>query len=86
MDVRMNTRVGGTMITFIKEQVVGDDDADDADADFDQEKQASSNGKSSPVEVSRKRKRSGVEAADVPLGGRLAEIRRITQRYQERTD
>jgi len=32
------------------------------------------------------RKRSGVEAADVPLGGRLAEIRRITQRYQERTD
>jgi len=85
VDVRMNTRVGGTMITFIKEQVVGDDD-DANDDESGQENQASSNRKSSPVEVSRKRKRSGVEAADVPLGGRLAEIRRITQRYQERTD
>jgi len=47
MNVRMNTRVGGTMMTFIKEQVVGDND------DYDQENQASSNRKSSPVEVSK---------------------------------
>jgi len=47
VDVRMNTRVGGTMMTFIKEQVVGDND------DYDQENQASSNRKSSPVEVSK---------------------------------
>jgi len=47
VDVRMNTHVGGTMMTFIKEQVVGDND------DYDQENQASSNWKSSPVEISK---------------------------------
>jgi len=47
MNVRMNTRVGGTMMTFIKEQVVGDND------DYDQENQASSNWKSSPIEISK---------------------------------
>jgi len=78
VDVRMNTRVGGTMITFIKEQVVADGD-DDAMDDYDQDNQPS-------TRSTRKRKRSGVEASDVPMGGRLAEIRKITQRFQERTD
>ena len=70
------------MITFIKEQVVGDDNDDGHD-----QANSKSNRQSSPVDVSRKRKRSGGETLDVPLQqGRLAEIRKIAQRYQERTD
>jgi len=82
VDVRMNTRVGGTMITFIKEQVFADDDHDNNN---DDQLSSTSKRKNSPVDVARKRKRTEVEALDAPATSRLADMRRITQRYQERT-
>ena len=107
VDVRMNTRVGGTMITFIKELAViepepeneheHEQEQDDPEARNRRYKSRSRSSKvmeASPTVQScttRKRKRGGGEGEDPDVlsssstTGRLAEIRKVTQKYQEST-